>query len=185
MKVDARVQKSQQAIISTALTLFNQNRDVTFSEIASQAGVGRATLYRQFETREVLIKAIALTCFNRLDSVNDIIEEEAKSAIHAIELCFHYVMPFTEEFKFLAEVEHLIEDDPDIIRIYKQQFDETIALVQQAKKEGSIRKSLPNAWLATLIEGLFFTAWEAISEHGMSPEETATLAFDSLCNGIK
>lgn len=184
MKLDARAVKSQQAIISTALKLFNLNKDVAFSEIATQAGVGRATLYRQFSTREVLIKAIAIECLERLESVSKPIEREAKSALHAIELSFHYIMPLTDELKFLAAVDNMLEDDPDVVKIYKKQFDEIIKLVKYAKREGSIRKTLPDVWLASLIDGLFFAAWEAINKHNMSPKEAATLAFDALCRGI-
>ena len=48
--LDARIKRSRTAIIEAGLECLNQNNEASLTDIANQAGVGRATLYRLFET---------------------------------------------------------------------------------------------------------------------------------------
>jgi AcrR family transcriptional regulator len=47
------------AILETAARLFAERRGASMNDIAAAAGVGRATLYRYFPTREALLNALA------------------------------------------------------------------------------------------------------------------------------
>jgi len=181
---DARAQRSQQALMQAGLELLNTNPEATLSDIANHAGVGRTTLYRQYENREKLITAIAVYCLERIDEVTAPIEKRAKSALDAIRLMFELTMPLTQEFQFLTHVEQLIEDDPNIVAVSEQQKKELVELVEYAQQRKEIKASLPTSWVVNLIEGLFHIAWVQQQKAGASAQEAAALAFETFCSGV-
>lgn len=183
--LDARAQRSRNALLKSGLELLNSNKEASLSEIATHANVGRATLYRQFETREQLIKEIAIYSLESLDNACKPIDKKAKSALDAIQLMFEYTLPLTQELQFLMQLDALTEDDPDILKIYDQQQQETIALIEMAKQEGSINKELPTLWMVNLIEGLFYSAALTLEKPNFTSEQVARFAFKSFSSGVR
>src|SRR4051794_14085970 len=51
-------QRNREALLAAALDVLQQDPDAGMNEIADGAGLGRATLYRHFPTREDLLKAL-------------------------------------------------------------------------------------------------------------------------------
>ena len=118
---DARTLKSQQALIQAGLKLLNKNNEITLSDVAKEAGVGRATLYRLYENKEALVEAISLYCLQTFEEITQPIEKKAKSCLHAFDMMFELIMPFTEESQFLAGLEYFSEFSPKIEKIIEKQ----------------------------------------------------------------
>lgn len=175
--VDARTIKSQHALIQAGLKLLNKNKEITLSDIAKEAKVGRATLYRLFDNKEALIEAIALYCLQKFDEVTQPIEQRATSYLHSFELMFELLMPFTEESQFLAELEYFSEYNPKLEQIIERQNNEICQTLDEAKHHNEIDKSLPTTWLLHYIEGLFYTGWCQQRQYNFSPKQASDLAF--------
>ncbi len=184
-KLDARIIRSQKALLKAGMELLNNNKAASFSDIANHAGVGRATLYRLFNSREKLIKAIAFYCHERFDEATESIDREATSAMDAIRLLFQLAMPLTQEFQFLAHLEYWSAEDSELLAMDQQQEAEMLALVDMAKKEGSICKSLPSYWVVNMIEALFYAGWKLQKDQQSTVEAAAEYAFRSLSQGVK
>jgi AcrR family transcriptional regulator len=182
--LDARAKRSQKALLRAGLELLNENPEASLSDIAAHAGVGRATLYRQYETREKLILAVALDCFDVIDEATAPIEWKARSAMDAMRMMFELVMPLTREFQFLMNLERVVENEPQIAAINKKQQDELIELVEYGKNKGEIDPALPTSWILNLIEGLFYAGWVQLQQEGSKPKAVAELAFRTLSQGI-
>ena len=176
---DARVTKSTEALLKAGLTLLNQNKEASLSEIATVAGVGRATLYRLYKNKEELVKAIAIRCIEEYDEAIKPIDKQAKSYIHAFELLFEFTMPMTEQFQFLINLDYFSPTIPEVEAIFAKQTQEMLELIEAAQKDGCVDKSLPSEWVNNLIEGLFYSSWIQQTDHGTSAEEAARMAF--LC----
>lgn len=181
--IDARAKRSQQALLRAGLELLNTNKEASLSDIAAHAGVGRTTLYRQYETREKLITAVASYCLELIDEATAPIEHKAKSALDAIRLVFELVMPLTQEMQFLIHLDQFEEDDPAIKEINNRHSGEMDELVTLAKQEGSINKSLPTSWVVNLISGLFIVSWLQQQDGETTVEQAASLAFTTFCQG--
>lgn len=182
--IDPRAARSREALIKTGLPLLIANREATLSEIAQQAGVGRATVYRQFETRESLIKAIAIDCVDRMEKITANIDKEAKSGLDAFRLLFLYMAPFTQEMQFIMHLEyHFPNDEADLEQEYQRQQAEVLELIHYAQKNKEIRQDLPASWIVNLIDGLFLAGWMQ-QEAGASPEQAAELMFASFSTGV-
>ncbi|MGP3920591.1 TetR/AcrR family transcriptional regulator [Nonomuraea sp. 10N515B] len=59
VKSDAGMQRTRSAILDAAARALGRRPDAAIAEIADEAGVGRATLYRHFPTRESLLRGVA------------------------------------------------------------------------------------------------------------------------------
>lgn len=181
---DARALRSQQALLKAGMKLLNNNPEASLSEIASHAGVGRATLYRQYETREKLIVAIAVHCLQRIDQVTAPIDHQAKSAMDAFRLIFELVLPLAEEYQFLLKLDHFIDADETIDAINAKQKEELTELVEYAKNRREISQSLPTDWIVHFINGLLFSGWMQLQEGDYTCQQVAKFAFSTFRNGI-
>ncbi|MEO3748892.1 helix-turn-helix domain-containing protein [Plantactinospora sp. B5E13] len=64
---DAR--RNQQLVVAAAQELFAEHGlEVTVPQVAARAGVGRATVYRSYPTKEDLVAAVAGEHFHRLEA---------------------------------------------------------------------------------------------------------------------
>lgn len=183
--IDARIQKSHNALMEAGLRLLNQNKEASLSDIASAAGVGRATLYRLFSNKDDLVKAVALHCLDMFLQATAPLENKARSVIHYIEMLLHTVMPMTDEFQFLMDLEYFADGIPEVEKVVNQLDQEMLELFDEGKREGSISKELPSTWLNSYLEGLFISGWLQQKEQGTNAEECARLAFRCFKNGVK
>lgn len=184
MTTDARSERSHQALVQAGMIMLAENRNASLSEVAQQAGVGRATLYRHFQTREELIRTIAETCVKAFDQATQHIETSARSWLDAVRLMFEAVMPLQNELNYLMRLDALIEEQ-EILDLFNQQEQEILHIMQQCQAEKSVRQDVSPQWLSALLDGLFFAAWRMVVEHNCPHEEAARLAFESFCHGVK
>ena len=181
--LDARIRRSREALIQAGRELLNQNFETTLSDIAREAGVGRTTLYRLFETKQDLVVAIALDCLETFDRATAHIESEADSALDSIRLLYRAIMPLSAEMQFLMSLSSFDLGDRRIARQYQRQQDEMREVIELAKQEGSIDEKLPTEWLLHSIDALYYPAWMLRGEAGFSDEDLAELAFRGFHRG--
>ncbi|MEM1144810.1 MAG: TetR/AcrR family transcriptional regulator [Pseudomonadota bacterium] len=184
-QLDARIQKSQAALLRAGMYLLSKNQEASLSDIAREAEVGRSTLYRLYDTKEQLVKAIAIHCLQVFDAATSHIEVEAESGLHAFHLMFKALLPLSAEMEFLMKVGRLEEDDPELLAIYQQQADEIRKLVEYAMAEGSLSNEIPVDWVVSLVDGLFYTSWISRRQMPMDHDALADLAFQTFCHGVK
>ncbi len=182
--MDARVERSRIALMGTGMALLIERPNASLSEIATRAGVGRTTLYRQFKTREQLIQAIAARCLEELETATAPIESRARSHTEAIELCFALLMPLSDRLRFLALFWGVAEQSREVAALDARQTSRLGALIEGAKQEGSIDAGLPSRWVLDLIDGLLSVAWKLVDVNGYSPKEAADLVARTLFDGI-
>lgn len=175
---DARTLKSQQALIQAGLKLLNKNKEITLSDIAKEAEVGRATLYRLYENKEALIEAIALHCLEKFEELTKPIEKKASSCLQAFQMMFEAIMPYTEESQFLADLEYFSEFSPKLEAIIDRQDKELCQLIDYGKSLGEIDKALPTSWLLNYVDALFYTGMCQQEDHNYDAKQASDLAFE-------
>ncbi|AEF05738.1 TetR/AcrR family transcriptional regulator [Alteromonas naphthalenivorans] len=182
--IDARSERSRIALIQAGMVLLAENKNTSLSDVAQAAGVGRATLYRHFDTREQLIEAVARQCIGAFNSVTASIEKTASSYLDAIRLMFEKVMPMHQELTFIMKLDALVEDNFSLEDLYRQQDEELREMLKQCQKENSIRKDFSIDWLMALLDGLFIASWQMVAKHNIPHADAAKLAFESFCAGV-
>ncbi len=177
--------RSRATLIGSARGLLIANAGASLSDIARHSGIGRATLYRHFESREKLINAIALDCLQAFDQATENIDELAESGMDAIRLLFTAIVPLGEQAEFLLALETMALQDAELSALRERQRNEMVELMEFAKSEGSIRRSLPTAWLVNVLDSLLLAAWQMKKQQTVNDETLAAMAFDTWYSGTR
>lgn len=182
-QTDARSQKSRRALLDAGIAVLLRNPSASLSEVAREAGVGRATLYRHFQTREELVRALALESLQLTDEAMAPIAEQNLKGTAAIKAMLSAIMPLADRFHFLLSLWEQATDT-EVSAIYERQLEELATLVEQAKAEGSIHPRYSVTWVVTMIDSLIYGAWWLISQGENSPQTASDLLGDMLFNGL-
>lgn len=103
----------RQNILDSAGAVLARTPGASVAEIASAAGVGRATLYRFFATREELIRALALESLRQIDKATQSIPYDTMTAEHGLSETFDAIVPLGDRFHFLSN-EPAVVHDPEL-----------------------------------------------------------------------
>lgn len=180
-KKDKRIVKSEEAILEAGIKLLLNNRSASMLEIANAAGIGRATLYRHFQSREALVKRLAFSCDKEFNAA--FIPYSNLGGRAAIEKVFDIAMPMADRFNFLIRLWSLVEDDEEVLQIKAQTQRDMEFLFKQARKNGDIDKSLPDAWLMAFFDNILAAGWELIEAGKADADTAANLAKRSFFSG--
>ena len=181
MKKDKRQIQSEKAIIEASIQTLLDNPSAGMSEIAAAAGVGRATLYRHFDSREVLIEKLVLICVEELETASEPIQHLTGRA--AIEAYIEVKMPLADRFHFLTMLWTSVEDREAIQQIDKQLISEMGALVDQAKAAGEIKPDLPTKWIVAFYDSILMAAWWLIASGDLTIDEAVVYTKQSFFSG--
>jgi AcrR family transcriptional regulator len=152
------------AIVEAAAAVLAERADTaSMNEVASAAGVARATLYRYFPNREALLEAVGSVAVDeaarglaaaRLNEVA--IAEAFTRAVRALVVVGNYFVVLARERA----------------RVDRAQFDRGIggvlfALVQRGQALGEIRQDLPVEWLVETLIGVIVAVLGTASPAGV------------------
>lgn len=181
---DPRANRSRLALMNAGIQAFLKNPNASLTEVASFAGVGRATLYRHFATREQLIQELAKESLSLIDGAMKPIYEKGLEGRSAIEAMLHVSMPLADRFHFLLSLWNIADEDPAVKEIYDRQLEEINDLVEQGKQAGDIKLEMATYWIVTLIDCLIYAGWWSVKNEQCDAKAAANLAIQSLFGGI-
>lgn len=181
---DPRATRSRTALLNAGVETLLQNSNATLTEIAQVAGVGRATLYRHFQTREQLIIELAAESLMATDQACAHIRSKEMKGREAIEAIFTSVMPLADRFHFLLSLWSYVETNETLKTTYHAQLSQLKARIKEAKLDSSIDESLPEEWLVCLMDNLLYTGWYCIATGSLSASEASKLAIRSFFDGM-
>ena len=181
---DLRASRSRRALLDAAIELLLINPGASLSDIAQHAGVGRATLYRHFESREALIRELALESLQMTDAILQPIRDAGLSAKETLERGLIAIMQVADRFHFLLFLWYFGDEDPELEVIYNRQLEDVYRLVERGKQEGTIDSTLSSEWIVTLIDSLVYAGWWSVQSGDLTAEQAGRHATQSLFKGI-
>jgi AcrR family transcriptional regulator len=148
---DARAQV-RRAVLETAARVLADNDQASIDDIARASGVGRATLYRWFTSREQLIDAILDQIIAEATEVAaQALVETSIPPLAVIQSIARELLALGERYRFMqANLERVKEED--------QRRDEFTAFVHAAQAAGRLRDEMPPEWVTSVFIGLILTA---------------------------
>lgn len=158
MRADA--QKNYSHLLTVARDVVTENgSDASMRDIARKAGVGLATLFRHFPTREALFEALLRT---KLDALTDRARELEVSTApgQALESWFHEMVGFINSYSGVVALMASAHDDPDsaLYTSCAAVHDAGARLLGRAQAEGTARADIDGEDLFALISGLGWLA---------------------------
>ncbi|MCW2527500.1 MAG: Transcriptional regulator, TetR family [Pseudonocardiales bacterium] len=163
--------RNRSALITAARDLFGRRGlDVPLDDIAKQAGVSNATLYRHFSGRRALLAEVVVASLHR----HEVALAAALSQPNGWDgLVFFLEFLFGEQ---VAEVEHLgalraipASENEDVDRLRTHTLEGFTELIRRAKDEGSFRA---DRFAEDLYLMLFVN--EQLSHLGETPQRAAS-----------
>ena len=171
-----------EAIVEAAIRVLNANAGATMSEIAVQAGVGRATLHRHFRTRDDLVNAIGIRCIEEMNAAVRAQATADQPAVDRLRSMFRAVIPLGDRYSFLGTD---YTDDPTVHQGYGAQLHWAETLVEDLKEQGDVARDIPSRWVVDQIDQLVWSAWNAIAEGYLAADEATDLAVRTLIDGLR
>ena len=174
---DAR--RNREAILTAAKAMFAESGDVAMYEVARSAGVGQATLYRNFPDLDALIAALAVESIEELERIN---------AEHAGEpdrffVLLRAIADSAARFHGLASC---AQESPDVaseLKALQQRLIDVIkGSLRDAKSAGLVRRDLSIAdvmLLIAMLEGALSREADA-SGRAAAASRVLALALDGL-----
>jgi AcrR family transcriptional regulator len=141
-------------VIQAAREVFaERGPDAMMDEIAARAGVGKATIYRSFPSKESLLAAILC---DRLRWLTSVTREVAELADASQALSEFLTRAFEEHAANRAFTRSLssVRHEPDV-RAARAELDEALdVLLERGKRQGTIRADLTSCEVRVLLGGV-------------------------------
>lgn len=175
---------TRQNILNSAGAVLARNPGASVADIAAKAGVGRATLYRLFPTRDDLVRTLALDSLRQIDEATQAVAYDSLTAEQALAHIVEIIVPLGDRFHFLAN-EPAVLNDPEFKAESERQRNELAELVEAMKAEGSLDRAVSTAWAVATIEALIYAAWSSVDEGSVARRDAAALAFRTMVRGLR
>ncbi len=178
MKKDTR-----EFLLDAATMVFSKNPGAPINDVADAAGVGRATLYRHFPSRDDLIRELTLESYRQM---NDALAPVLAKNLMGSELLLgilEAIIPLGDRYYFLL-LERTFEDDPEIQAIDQQDKRDWYELFDHLKSEGVIAQEVPAAWAISAMESLIYSAWSSVHDGYIARREAHKLVYRTLVSGL-
>lgn len=171
----------KEKIIQTAVDLVQEyGVKFTLSDIASNAGISKKTIYKYFDSKEALLRAVVDYVFEDIRRQH---QKILKQDLPNVEKLRRIVCVYPEVIRFDSiKLDKLIELHPEIYARINAQFrdnwDLTFALYEECVKEGSIR-NIDKQYFRIILLGIFDQAI-----HTENHEETTNVCIDAIFDGF-
>ena len=174
--MDRRQRKTREAIFTAFTTLLSKKsyNQISVQDIIDAADVGRTTFYAHFETKDYLLKDLCGDLFGRI----------IDSAMGLPHSHYHYSAESKTDSVFLHLLQHLQENDRNILELLASQNNEIFLryfksnlkklIVTQYADKGLLQNSkLPEDYLVNHIASSFVDTvdWWLSRQMKESPEE--------------
>ncbi|MFI6587406.1 TetR/AcrR family transcriptional regulator [Embleya sp. NPDC050493] len=158
----ADAERNIAAILAAALGAFARDPEVTMTDIAREAGVGRVTLYGHFGSRDVLLEAAIGQALGEVDVLLDDVGITVGPADEALVRLAREGWQVLDRTRGLRRAALKALGEASLRRQHARVLTRVDELVARGRSEGDIRTDLPAAWLTATYYGVIHTAADEV-----------------------
>lgn len=164
--------------------MLSENPRATLADIASAAGVGRATLHRHFKSRDDLVDTLAHDALDATESACADIDYYGQSAGLSLRQTVEALVPLGAQYAFLTYQPISESEDSPLGSRLRTQNQQMRELVIAARDEGMFSKDIPVAWLSASIDALIYAGWSSVRSGDIAPNDVSGLVLRTLERGL-
>jgi AcrR family transcriptional regulator len=182
----ADVERNTRRILDAAAQVLARDAAAGMAEIATAAGLGRATLYRHFPARDELIEALHEQAFAdaglaiascRLDD-GPVLDTLRRVVAALLEVAVRYHILFDDSFLQRTHSERQAER--------RERLAAPIArLVERGQRQGELAAGMPARWVGDALGSLLLTGVRKVVEGELTHEQARALAATTLLDGVR
>jgi AcrR family transcriptional regulator len=173
-RIDAAL--NDERIVTAARRVLAQDPGAGMDQVAAAAGVGRATLYRRFSTRDDLLGELRAEARRQaLRAVKDARVDEG-SATEALERLIVTLLQVADRFAFAADAAQKRVPDPKLVKVW-------VTLIERGQAAGEFSTDVSARWWLEVVRAHFRQAAELIAA-GQPVESAAATLMRALLGGL-
>jgi AcrR family transcriptional regulator len=173
--------RTASAILDAAAHVLAERSEASMSEVAAAAGVGRATLYRYYPSREALLQALADAALREAGQRLADAGLERAAVPEAIERIVRAVVGVGDRYVVLSR-ERVRHDPDEAERLFRAPLRSVFA---RGVDEGVLRADVPVEVLLELFGGLLAAAVKLVGERQLGLEEIAATTTALFLGGAR
>lgn len=173
--------RNQRAICDAAMRVLAERPGASMSELADACGLGRATLYRHFATREDLVAAIQAEAVQAGEEALAAATLDEGTATDALRRAITALVGVGDRYRLLAREAAV---DPSMLQRQPGVAGQLLAVVRRGQQAGELRDDLPPDWILPALAGLLVLALRSMADERVTAEQAAHRVASTLLDGI-
>lgn len=174
--------RNRAALLDAAADVLAVAPQASLGEVATRAGLGRATLYRHFDSRDALRAAIRKEALSRASVALAGADLAGCDTREALRRAAAVLVPLGMRFRILLAEGG--ETDPHFLAARNEALAPLLAVLARGVEVGEL-SGVPNtAWLGMVLAGLLMTAVQAAAAGLIDPAEAGALVADAFIDGF-
>lgn len=174
--------RNRGAILEAAVDVLALDPAASLAEVATRAGLTRATLYRHFPSRDVLLAAIRDEALSRAATALDTAHLEDCSVRDGIHRAASALIPLGMRFRILLA--EGVDTDPKFLAARDRTLKPLALLVARGVTQGELDPSADPVWISMVLAGLLTAAVRASAAGVGDQDEAADLVVRALFDGF-
>ncbi len=172
-------------IIASATQVLAEDTGASMIEVAAATGIGRATLYRHFPSRQELIAAIRSQALRECREALAGAGVDEGSAPEALERIVRALLPVLDRYRVLLDAPKPDGSDPGQRALVEAVEGPVLAVIRRGRREGDVTSDVPEEFLFEAVSGVLRAARRAIADRAVGPDEAAGAAVRVLLRGVR
>lgn len=174
--------RNRTAILEAAVAVLAVEPSASLSEVATRAGLGRATLYRHFPSREDLRAAIREEALTRASAALEEARLEECSVREGVRRAAAALLPLGMRFRILLA--EGADTDPGFLAAREQALRPLSNLVLRGVADGELDPGGDPTWAALVLASLLTSAVRAASLGSTTVEDAPDLVCTAFFDGF-
>ena len=176
-RADAR--RNIDAILAAAHECLSRDPDVSISDIAAAAGVGRVTLYGHFRSRAELVDAVVRRALGAFDTAMDAVDLSGDPR-HALERLISATWRLTADSTQLVVAAQRALPPARMVKVHELPAQRVLELIERGQRERVFRTDLRASWLVSVLHGIVHTAANEVAARRLPADEAGKMISATL-----
>jgi AcrR family transcriptional regulator len=171
-------------ILETATRVLAGDQRAGMAEVASEAGLARATLYRHFPTREDLVAAIRAQAYDDAGAAIAASRLEEGTPSDALLRLIEGLVAVGDRYRVL---QNEAETEAGGAASRKREVElalPVLALIRRGQESGELAPDVDPQWFTRVLDALIRSALRLVADGGITPSEAAAMIHRTTLRGL-
>jgi nucleotide-binding universal stress UspA family protein len=178
------VQTTETRIIDGAARVLAEDPGASMGEVAAATGVGRATLYRHYASREELLRALRLHALSECQEALEGVALEGVPAPQALAGALGALLAVVDRYRVLMNAPPPDRSDPDQRTLAEELERPLLDLIVRGQREGVFTSRLAPRLVLEVVLALLRGGRRAIADGVVEAEDAGALLAEALLGGV-
>ncbi len=174
--------RNRAALLDAAAEVLAEAPQASVAEVATRAGLGRATLYRHFDSRGALLGAIREEALARARAAINGVDLSDCDTREGIRRTVRTLLPLGVRFRIL--VADGSDADADFVAARNEALAPLWSVLTRGVASGELSRTANTGWLGMVLAALLMTAVRATSAGVIDAAEAADQVADTFLDGF-